>query len=105
MQIKNQLLRYLRERINHKNYMEHIVKANTRCAVIACEKLGVPYELIDEFGNLISVNINGKRHFFGNTRAPLNSESISTICTYKNYTYNLLHMELPMPLTNSYIDP
>lgn len=85
--------------------MDHIVKANTRCVAIACERLGVPCELIDEFGNLISVNIGDKRHFFGNTRTPLNSESISTICWHKNYAYNLLHDELPMPLTKSYIDP
>jgi glutathione synthase/RimK-type ligase-like ATP-grasp enzyme len=86
-------------------HAEDIVRANTRCAAKAADAMHLPWRVIDDFGNIVEITINRKRYYFVHARTPFNTESISSICFNKYFTYQLLKHELPMPLTKSYVDP
>lgn len=85
--------------------IKDIFRANTRCLAYACERMNVPYNIVDEFGNFIEIFVNGKRYYFISTRTPLNSESIAAICLNKVNTAKALHGDFPMPKTFGYYDP
>lgn len=71
----------------------------------ACKNLDIACRFVDEYGNFLEVNIGGNYYYFIGTRTPFNSESVSSICLNKVYSYLLLKDELPMPKTIGYVDP
>ncbi len=82
---------------NSRPYLQALVKA--------CQKMNITFRKVDDFGNVLAIDIGGKEYYFSNTRTPLNNEAIASICLNKIYTYMLLKDELPMPKTIGYIDP
>jgi glutathione synthase/RimK-type ligase-like ATP-grasp enzyme len=80
-------------------------KPNMRSLVQACQNLNFDYAKIDQLGNLISVNIDGRYFYFTISKVPINNEPVAAICVNKSYTYWAMSGELPMPKTKDYLDP
>jgi len=80
-------------------------RPNMRALVRACQSLNFDYKVLDQIGNLLSVDIDGKHFYFTISKVPINNESVAAICVNKAYTYWVLSDELPMPKTKAYLDP
>jgi len=78
---------------------------NTRCLAEACRRLKLPVKSRDENGNLLSVEIGGRRFFFANYSTPFNSDAVSKIAKDKEFTYRILKDVVPMPRTAGFFDP
>jgi glutathione synthase/RimK-type ligase-like ATP-grasp enzyme len=79
--------------------------ANIRCLKTACERLGIPYFLLDENGNFLSLNVGGRNFYFANYATPFNTDSVSRICKDKDFSYRLLKTKVAMPDTLAFLDP
>jgi glutathione synthase/RimK-type ligase-like ATP-grasp enzyme len=77
---------------------------NTRCVAQACENLGIPYVIHDEYGNFIEVQTPEKM-FFVNFTTPWNDTGSSKLCADKEFTYRLLAPHINMPTTKAFFDP
>ena len=80
-------------------------RPNMRALVQASQNLNFDYKVLDQIGNLLSINIDGKNFYFTISKVPINNESVAAICVNKAYTYWVLSDELPMPKTKAYLDP
>ena len=78
---------------------------HTRCLIQACQRLNIPYQIIGKAQHCIQVNIAGQWRLFSSNRTPFNSEAIADICRDKKHTYDLLCSKIPMPKTESFLDP
>lgn len=77
---------------------------NTRCIRAACDRLGIPYKIHDEYGNFIAVGSDPVRYFV-NAAAPFNSSAVDKICKDKEFTWKLLKDAVRTPRTKGYFDP
>lgn len=78
------------------------MNANLRCLVRACRELGLPYEVLGAARNVVLV---GERHLFVNWATPFISHSAARLMLDKDYTWQLLHDRVAMPLTQAYLSP
>lgn len=85
--------------------MNTMQNPNMRCFVEACARCAVPYTIQDEIGNWVTIHCNQRDFHFIRTKTPFNSSSLDTIFRDKEYTYRLLHKEIPTPETVAYLDP
>jgi hypothetical protein len=77
---------------------------NTRCVRAACDRLGIPYTIHDEYGNFLSVDL-GRPFLFANAATPFNSSAVDKVCKDKEFTWKLLADVVQMPKTKGYFDP
>lgn len=77
---------------------------NMRCLMEACKRVGAPFRIHDEFGNVVSVQ-RGTEYFFVNFTMPFNNDAVSRICKDKEFAYRLLKSVVRMPDTLGFFDP
>jgi glutathione synthase/RimK-type ligase-like ATP-grasp enzyme len=82
-----------------------IKKANTRCVVLACEQMNIPYKIIDTVGNVIEVTLGNKEYYFVYSRNPMTTITEGLICRNKGFTDSLFKEELKLPYTRTFFDP
>ena len=75
------------------------------CLIEACRLEEIPYEIVDQHGNLIKLNINQQSYYFANSSTPWNNNSLATICIDKEFSYRILHKSILMPKTIGFVNP
>jgi len=78
------------------------MNANIASLIQACRELGCRYAVRHDTQNLVVVE---NKFFFANWSTPFITHSLGRIMQDKDYTYNLLHDVVRMPLTISYLSP
>ncbi|MEL6534491.1 MAG: hypothetical protein AAFQ98_03715 [Bacteroidota bacterium] len=76
-----------------------------KCLTEAASKLGLPYQVHDRNGNLITLEVGGHQYLFERNYTSFNTETEARICLDKEHTYQLLHKVIPMPATLGFFDP
>jgi len=71
----------------------------------AISRKGMACTIHDAFGNLVSVDVSGRRYFFANTHTPLNRGSIDKISHDKGFFYEVLKDSIRTPRTEMFLDP
>ena len=72
----------------------------------ACKNKGVPYEVLDKFGNFIEIKDGSKSsRFFINAKTPFNNNSLIFMATDKDFTHRFLKDDIKMPKSISYFNP
>jgi carbamoylphosphate synthase large subunit len=84
--------------------MSEKIILNTECLREACDQLHVPYDICDEFGNVVCVRLE-KNYFFVNFSTPFNNDSFSQIAKDKDFSHMIGKDTIHMPRTKSYFDP
>ncbi len=77
---------------------------NTHCLIIACDELRIPYSVIDQNKNFITIGEKNKFSFV-NTATPFNRQDVASIASDKEFTYMLLRKAISMPRTEGYVNP
>lgn len=78
---------------------------STRCLIEAAKRLDLRYKIFDKNGNLVEIEIDGKKLFFANYSTPYNSGSFSKIANDKEFTRFILKDVIRMPKTVGFFDP
>ena len=84
---------------------ELTMEYNTRCAIAACQQLGLTWESIDPEGNFIRVRFGSRWQYFELGRSPFNAEAVACICKDKTRSYQLLQTRVRLPEMRSFLDP
>ncbi|HEY9584412.1 MAG TPA: hypothetical protein VJI33_02435 [Candidatus Paceibacterota bacterium] len=78
---------------------------STRLLIEAAKRLGFPYKIFDENGNLVEVETKEGKLLFANYGTPFNTDSFSKIAKDKGFTNLILKEVIKMPKTVSFFDP
>lgn len=70
-----------------------------------CEEEGLSHAVLDEAGNLLSVQMGNKDYFFIYTTTPFNREDIQHVCNDKSLIQTLVSLKVRMPKTKKYLRP
>ncbi len=76
---------------------------NIQCLTQACTQHDIGFSISDDNGHIARVNI-GSGLIFRNNVTPFNTEAMAKICLDKSQTYALLHQQIRMPETLSFLD-
>jgi len=79
--------------------------ANNKLWIKAFQQLQVPYEILNENGNLFKAEIGEQNYLWANYTTPFNPESTVKIAKDKGFTYQILKNKIKQPKTASYLNP
>lgn len=77
---------------------------NIRLMIAACERQGIPYEILHPKQNLVRVQA-GEGYFFTNYTVPLVHQSLAKILIDKDYTYHVIKDQIRNPKTLAFLTP